>query len=382
MQLLQMRERKKEMKIAKLIVGSSEKCSDLFYQTGIFVPDDFIFFETDYEKGAIFSSLEYDRAVAHIKKGVKVYPNEFFQVGNRLIDIVISLARKECIDKFMVPADFSLLLADRLRKENILVEPIAGAFAPEREFKSEYELEQVKKAMRVTEIGMKHAYNILGESSIGNDGFLYWNQKLLTSEILRAEIDATLIKNGAVGEHTIAASFLQAAQPHNEGRGGIYANQTIVIDIFPRLQASGYYGDLTRTFVMGRAPEVAKKAFTAVVEARDSAKNYVHAGAPQEESYNIAKSILEKHGFFTGVDVQQRNYGFFHSLGHGVGLDIHEAPRLSKGLKNLLQGGEIVTIEPGLYYPDWGGVRMEDIVYVRENNCEVITQIGDEFEIA
>ena len=377
-----MRERKKEMKIAKLIVGSSEKCSDLFYKTGIFVPDDFIFFETDDEKGAIFSSLEYDRAVAHIKKGVKVYPNEYFQAGNRIIDIVIALAKKKNIDKFLVPADFSLLLADKLREVNILVQASDGEFSPEREFKSEYELTQVKQAMIVTELGMKHAYNILGESSIGNDGFLYWNNELLTSEILRAEIDATLIKNGAIGEHTIVASYLQSAQPHNEGSGAIYANQTIVIDIFPRLQTSGYYGDLTRTFVKGCAPEVAKKAFAAVVEARDIAKNYVYAGATQEASYNIAKSILEKHGFFTGVDDKQRNYGFFHSLGHGVGLDIHESPRLSKNLKNLLKGGEIVTIEPGLYYPDWGGVRMEDIVYVRENSCEVITQIGDEFEIA
>lgn len=370
------------MKIAKLIVGNSEKCSNLFYRTGIFIPDDFIYFETSDERGAIVSSLEYDRALGSIKKGVRVYQSDSFGVGSNIFDVICALAIQKNIGRFLVPESFPLLLADMLRENNIKVQAVEGVFFPEREFKSEYELLQVKAAMQITEMGMKRAYDILGESSIGNDGFVYWNNELLTSELLRAEIDSTLLRNGALGDHTIVASYLQSAQPHHVGAGGIYANQTIVIDIFPRLQSSGYYGDLTRTFVKGRASDIAKKAFNAVVEARDVSKKFIHAGAACEESYNVAKNILEKYDFFTGIDDYGRNYGFFHSLGHGVGLDIHEAPRLSRNIEKVLQGGEIVTVEPGLYYPEWGGIRMEDIVYVRKNNCEVITQIGDEFEIA
>ncbi|MBR7127257.1 MAG: M24 family metallopeptidase [Lentisphaeria bacterium] len=369
------------MKIAKLIVGSSEKCSNLFYKTGIFVPDDFIYFETDEEKGAIFSSLEFDRAVNSIKKDVKVYRNEEFKAGNYILDILLALAATKKIDKFMVPSDFPIFLADKLRESGIALEGVEGIFCPEREFKSEFELLQIKEAMRVTELGMKRAYVVLAEANIGNDGFLYWNNELLTSEILKSEIDTTLLRNGAIPDHTIAASFLQSSQPHNEGTGAIYANKVLVIDIFPRLKNSGYYGDLTRTYVKGRASDIEKRAFNAVVESREVAKEFIYSGAIKESSYNAAKNTLEKHGFFTGVDEKGRNYGFFHSLGHGVGLDIHESPRLSKNLTDVLKGGEIVTVEPGVYYPDWGGVRMEDIVYVREQNCEVITQIGDEFEI-
>lgn len=370
------------MKIARLIVGNSEKNSDLLYKVGVFVPDDFIYFEVDQLQGVIVSALEFDRVHANAKKDVRVFQNEFFGAGNNITDIILALARCEKIEEFEVPGDFPLFLADVLRENSLKVTAVKGRFFPEREFKNAWELSQVKEAMRITELGMKKAYQVLAESKIGNDGFVYWQNELLTSEILRSEIDITLLRNGAMPDHTIVASYLQAAQPHNEGQGGIYANKPIVIDIFPRLQTSGYFGDLTRTYVKGQADEIVKKAFNAVVEARDTAKSVICSNIPCEQPYLLVKNILEKHNFMTGIDNSGRNYGFFHGLGHGVGLDIHESPRLSRKIPAILRGGEIVTVEPGLYYPDWGGVRMEDIVYVREKDCEVITQIGDEFEIS
>lgn len=370
------------MKIAKLIVGSSEKCADLFYKVGIFTPDSFIYFETDDEKGAILSSLEYDRAVLFGKKELNYYQNESFKVGNCAFDIIIKLAKTKKIQEFLVPRDFPLFLADSLRANDLTITPVVTEFCPEREFKSRYELEQIKRAMQVTELGMTHGLNIIKNSSIDNSNNLIWQNQVLTSELLRFEIESTLLKNGAIPQHTIVASSLQAAQPHNVGSGNIMANEPIVIDIFPRLGDTGYFGDLTRTYVKGKAKSIVKKAFNAVVEARNESKAILRSDIKASEPYLLAKNILEKHGFKTGIDKQKRNVGFFHSLGHGVGVEIHELPRLSLNANNILKGGEIVTVEPGLYYPTWGGIRMEDIVYIRKKDALCLTKIGDEFEIA
>ena len=160
----------------------------------------------------------------------------------------------------------------------------------------------------------------------------------------------------------------------------------IVIDIFPRLQSSGYFGDMTRTYVKHEAPPIIKKAFNAVVSARDESKKFIRKGAIPSEIFAVADNILKSHGFETGRDEQGRNYGFFHTLGHGVGLEIHEEPRLGPAERRKrclvpLQGGEIVTVEPGLYYPGWGGIRMEDIVVVEDESCRTITQMDDDFEL-
>ena len=147
------------------------------------------------------------------------------------------------------------------------------------------------------------------------------------------------------------------------------------------MQSSGYFGDMTRTYVKHEAPAVVKKAFNAVVSARDEAKKFIKKGAIPSDIFKIADQVLIDNGFSTGRTQDGKNYGFFHSLGHGVGLEIHEAPRLSPSAFVPLRGGEIVTVEPGVYYPEWGGIRMEDIVVVEENSCRTITCMDDDFEL-
>jgi len=184
-----------------------------------------------------------------------------------------------------------------------------------------------------------------------------------------------------VASGTICAGGSQSACPHDAGSGVLYAGTPIVMDVFPRSMTSGYWGDLTRTMVKGRAPEVVKRAYHAVLEAREHAKTLIRPGAVPEEIHNAAAAMLEKRGFLTGRN-DVGDFGFFHGLGHGVGLEIHEAPRLSLRNRTPLKGGEIVTVEPGLYYPEWGGIRLEDMVYVEPSGaCRCLTQVEDFLEI-
>ena len=375
-------------KKAKLLVASSEKSADMLYASGLFIPDDFIYFETEREKAVILSELEYDRAKAMGHRYLNYYINSDFGDKHTVEDRIENMSKKKNISEWLVPSDFPLLLADKLRSRNINIVPVSDGevFFPEREFKSSAEVEQVELAMRAAEKAMLRAKQLISESIVDKEGQLVYEGEFLTSEILRTEIDMTLLKLGANALNTIAASGVQSAQPHNAGSGIIKAHTPIVIDIFPRMQSSGYFGDMTRTYVKHEAPPLIKKAFNAVVSARNEAKKFIRKGAVPSDIFTVADDILKLHGFETGRDEEGRNYGFFHSLGHGVGLEIHEEPRLGSGrLRSRcltpLRGGEIVTVEPGLYYPGWGGIRMEDVVYVEDNSCRTITQMDDDFEL-
>ena len=374
-------------KIARLIVGSGEESADIRYATNLSTPDNFIWFEVKESKdntsyqACVMSSLEYDRAKEHIKKGVDVLRSDDF-LGNSIKEQILSIAKKFNLTAFEVPETFPLSIADFLRKNKLKVTPVAGTFFPNRAYKEDSEVEKITISLRAAEAGLTRAREVLALSTINNDQTLSFNGELLTSELLRYEIDSTMLKLGMAATGTICAGALQGAQPHNVGSGPLYANTPIVLDVFPRSLTTGYWGDLTRTQVKGKATDIVKKAFIAVRDARDKSKELLHAGVIPEDVHNFCTQYLAEQGFPTGFD-GTNNYGFFHGLGHGLGLEIHEAPRLSKRAKEPFKGGEIVTVEPGVYYPQWGGIRMEDLVYINKdgNGIKCLTQIDDTFEI-
>ena len=179
----------------------------------------------------------------------------------------------------------------------------------------------------------------------------------------------------------MCAGGVQGSQPHNAGSGVLYAHTPIVMDIFPRSAETGYWGDLTRTVVKGRAESIVKRAYEAVFEAREHAKSIIRSGLTGAFVHNEAAKVLEKHRFYTGK-TDRADFGFFHGLGHGVGLDIHENPRLSPRADTVLAPRSVITIEPGLYYPEWGGIRLEDMVYLKEDgSCMVLTAMEDFLEV-
>lgn len=362
----------------RLLVGSGENCSDIRYATGISTPDDFIYFEYRQNRCAILSPLEIDRARASVKPGVLVAPESSY--GSKLIEIISAIAAECNCTTFTVPADFPLGIADQMRSNGLAVIPEEKSFFPEREFKTAAEVTAITEAQRAAEAGLARAIDVLKNSDISGDNLIY-NGKILTSEYLRAEIDSAILFCNMLPTGTICAGGIQGSQPHNAGSGPLKANSPIVMDIFPRSPVTGYWGDLTRTVVRGKATDIVRRAYDAVLEAREYAKSLIKKGAYGASIHCAAEGILEKHRFFTGIN-DAGQFGFFHGLGHGVGLDIHESPRLSPRSRTALQGGEVVTVEPGLYYPEWGGIRLEDLIYLDfDGNTICLTQAPDFLEI-
>jgi Xaa-Pro aminopeptidase len=350
------------MVLGKLIIASGEASSDMRYAAGFSTPDDFIWFSAGPCRGVIMSPLEYNRACRSAAPGVKVFTEREWGGPDRKA-VICAVAQKYGVPGFAVPEDFPLLWADRLRSSGLVIRPEEAPFFPEREKKSEDEVNMITSALRQAEAGCRRAFAILRETEIARDKTLLWNGVPLTSELLRFEIDSTMMKGGMQAAGTICAGGVQGSQPHNQGSGILFAGSPIVMDIFPRSASTGYWGDLTRTVVRGTPPDIVKRAYDAVLDARETAKKAIRAGVPGSEIHKIAANVLEKHNFHTGSG-EAGDYGFFHGLGHGVGLDIHESPRLSPRGTAPLEPGAVVTVEPGLYYPEWGGIRLEDMVYL------------------
>lgn len=363
----------------RLLIGSGESSPEIRYLTGISTPDDFICFETPDGVTALMSKLEISRARSCAKPGVAVLPESDF--GTSRQEIITGAAKIFNTNCFEVPPEFPLGLAEKLNASGIKLHVSESDFCPGRRSKDKQELQAVIDSQRAGEAGFARAVRVLEEATISPDGLLIWNGETLTSEILRAEIDSTILKHNALPTGTICAGAKQSSQPHNQGSGPLYAHTPIVMDIFPRSSVSGYWGDLTRTVVKGKAPEIVKRAYEAVKKAREYAKSKIALNVSCAELHLAAESILDQHRFFTGTS-NGEPFGFFHGLGHGVGLEIHESPRLSPRSKDVLTGGEIFTVEPGVYYPEWGGIRLEDLIYLApDGKVHCLTRAPDFLEI-
>ena len=365
---------------ADLIVASGEHCADMLYMTRLNLPDNFVYLGLPDQKIAIVSDLEYDRSCAVAPDYLTVRNQNEFGTPCKVAELIERLQKVYNIAEFRIPYDFPAGLAAQLHQKNIRCRVSEKSFFPQRNVKDSYEISCIEKAMQVNELAMQKAFDIIADCSIDPNNMLIYENKPFTSEKLRSVIDSTLAANDAVGSGTIAAGGTQSSMPHCRGEGVIYAHTPIVIDIFPRMNDTGYFGDLTRTVVKGKAPEIVKKAFEAVKTVRDECKAMLHAGMAGNVPYDHALERLTALGFPTGSS-EKGFYGFFHGLGHGVGLEIHEEPRLSRKVTHLLQAGEVVTVEPGVYYPEWGGIRLEDLVVIQENDCRCLTKIDTFLEI-
>jgi Xaa-Pro aminopeptidase len=204
-----------------------------------------------------------------------------------------------------------------------------------------------------------------------NSGVLHLDGEPLTSERVRSLIARTLMERACTARHTIVACGDQACDPHNHGSGPLRADLPVVIDIFPRSDETGYYSDMTRTVVRGEASGDLVDIYDAVLEAQLQALDRIRAGVDGRDVHQGVSSLFESRGFLTGLQ-DGRMQGFFHGTGHGVGLDIHEPPRVGKA-SDILEPGHVVSVEPGLYYTGRGAVRIEDLVVVTEAGCDNLT---------
>jgi Xaa-Pro aminopeptidase len=283
--------------------------------------------------------------------------------------------RKRGIKSALVPPSFPLGYARALATDIDLATP-EGLYWPEREAKTDEELKLIGRALRITEAGLKRALEVLNASKPKGKK-LIWSAKPLTSESLRAEIDSAMLRAGGTPTNTIVAGGDQACDPHERGFGPLYANSLIILDIFPRDAKTGYWGDMTRTVVRGKASDAQRKLWETVKEGQELALREIKHGVDGMKIHKAIQALFKERGYPTEVR-KGVNVGFFHGTGHGLGLEIHEYPRLQKV---VLKDRQVLTVEPGLYYPGFGGVRHEDVVVVTRTGCKILSRFPKQLEV-
>jgi Xaa-Pro aminopeptidase len=279
----------------------------------------------------------------------------------------------------LVPDNFRLGLADAMRKLGIKVKSRPEPFFEERLYKSGEEIQMISQTLRHTEAAIHKAEDLLRKSKIIGRR-IYFKDRLVTSESLKKVINVSLMEKNCVGSHTIVASGDQGCDPHQEGTGPIWANQSLIVDVFPKSGQTFYYADITRTFVKGKASPALKAQYEAVKAAQEKGIRMLAPGVNGKDVHRTIQRVLEYLGFKT----ERRNgtmVGFFHGTGHGLGLDVHEPPRVNPA-GHILKKGEVVTVEPGLYYPGTGAVRIEDLLVVTGTGRKNLTIYPKKLEIA
>jgi Xaa-Pro aminopeptidase len=253
-------------------------------------------------------------------------------------------------------------------------------FFPQREIKSAEEIKKISAAIMMAEVGVAEGIHALKNAKIGRKRKLLYRQAPLTSEKLRAIINTAILQAGGQVSHTIVAGGAQGCDPHERGHGPLRAREPIIIDAFPRSQRTGYFGDITRTVVKGRPSEALRKLYYTVERGQELAFENMRNAVDGREVHERVLEFFKKEGYKTGKR-DGRMQGFFHGTGHGLGLEIHEAPRVGLTSTDVLKKGHVVTVEPGLYYPSIGGVRLEDVALITENGARNLTKFEKVLEI-
>lgn len=372
----------KKLTGARLVVGSDLDCRDLRYASGFRSVDPVVYLQSGERRMLAVPGMEVGRAQREAV-GVEVYSPEALGLRGlsrrRLSEWALGLMRKAEVKTVLVSAMLPYGVGRRIEKAGFRARVSAGPLFPEREIKSRDELKCIRQSQEAAVIAMRAATATIARSQIRSDGTLVVRGRPLTAEDIKRVIAGVLLQHDCVGQDTIVAAGLHAADPHDTGCGVLRAGEGIVLDIFPQHQKHGYWGDLTRTVVWGPAPARLRRMYNAVRAAQQAALNIIRPGVRTAQVHRAAAELLERRGFKTGSD-EGRGYGFIHGTGHGVGLAIHESPSLGVG-EGRLKEGHVVTVEPGLYYPDFGGVRIEDTVVVTREGWRYLVPCEKRLEL-
>jgi len=353
-----------------LLYSDTVKSADALYFGGVDVPDPFIAFSVRGRKFAVVSALEFGR-VKRASDFAAVLPLESWLEKTRRswprhrpgpARVIALLSRELKAGPFTVPDDFPAGLYKELRDLGLRIRISQGALFPEREIKSPSEAAAIREGNRCSAAGIAAAEGILRGCRV-RAGRLIHKGSVLTSERLKAAIETACIEAGSISDSTIAAGGDQACDPHNRGSGPLRANELIIVDVFPRVTATGFHGDMTRTFLRGRASDAQKAIVAAVRAAQLAALATIRAGVNGTEVHRRVSETFVARGFETRR-TPRGSVGFFHGTGHGLGLEVHEPPRMNATNDYALKKGSVVTVEPGLYYPGIGACRFEDVVQV------------------
>ena len=362
--------------------------SNQYYLSGYHAPDNFVTLYADGSVSLLVSGLEYTRAKTD-SGGDEVRKRSEFGNKNTTEDVDPRKARKIATADFLtesgvesvsVPVSFPVGTADLLREHGIEVVPDFEYVLEEvRAVKSDREIAHIRETQRANEDAMTVAKELLERATV-EDGVLHLDGEVLTSEKVRERIEITLLERTCGMDECIVASGAAAARGHDAGSGPLEANVPIIIDIFPRHKQTRYFGDMTRTFVKGEPSERVMEWYELAFEAYEAALDTIQASVTGEAVDDAVCEVFEAEGYSTLRTDEATEDGFFHSTGHGVGLDVHEAPYLAQ-TGGELEAGHVVTVEPGLYEQGTGGVRIEDLVVVTEDGYENLTEYPTDLRV-
>lgn len=288
-------------------------------------------------------------------------------------EIVARALQRLGVREVSVPPTFQLMLADFLRDREVAVTVDADAWAQRRRRKTPWELEGVERAQRAADTAMLTAARVLREAEPTREGLLRFEGEILTAELVRVAMEAELLSQGAESQDILVQSGDACLRGHDLGSGPILPDTSCIIDCFPRDRRTGVYSDMTRTFVPGEPSAELQKLHDDCCAALEIAFGSIKPGST--DAFEKVASYFESRGHPTQLShagPEGLRRGFSHSLGHGVGLEVHERPRLSRR-PDALQTGDVVAVEPGLYFEGVGGVRLEDTVLVTDDGVEHLT---------
>ncbi len=297
-----------------------------------------------------------------------------------LAAVISALLGEYNLRKINVPPSFPIGLARELRHHDIKVRPRSEGVFPERGIKRAEEIKKISASLMMAEVGLAEGIQALKHSKIGKDGNLIYHGVPLTADKLRGIIDTAILQSGGWSNQTSVACGRQASNPRERGHGVLKAHQPIVLHVAPRSQKTGYYGDITRTVVKGRASEGVRRAYNTVLRAQEIAFGQMVANTSAREIHKTVGNFFEKEGYKTSSR-RGMTEGFFNDTGHGLGMEVSEAPLLHLKSKDVLQAGHVVALEPGLYYHETGGARLEDIASVTSNGPRNLTKFDKTLEI-
>jgi Xaa-Pro aminopeptidase len=379
---------KSKSSVIRILYAASEQSADIFYLSRVFVPDPFLCFIVGNRSTAVVNRLEYSRVRAQSNcDEVLLLETVQDQVAKALriersavgpAEMMRYFAKVNKAREIEVPQDFPSVYYAKLLDAGMKVRVGAEPFFPSRELKNDDEAKALIQGNAASTAGIRTAERVLRASKIVGKRLKY-EGRTLTSEWLRTMIDQACLSKGAVAHNTIVAGGKQGCDPHEGGHGSLKPNELIIVDVFPRVQKTGYHGDMTRTFLKGRASDAQRALVSAVRDAQLAALAKVKAGVSGGSVHGAAVQVFEDRGFVTerrGEDF----VGFIHGTGHGLGLEVHEAPRVSPGAPRLRKG-QVITIEPGLYYPEIGGCRLEDVVRVTKAGSEMLSSMHYRWEL-
>jgi Xaa-Pro aminopeptidase len=365
---------------ARLIIDSTRRSPDLLYLTGFRAPDPVIWLQVGRESFLVLSDLELDRGRSTARVTRCLALTQLARRARARLTCPPSPAHVAALAledrgarRVEIPATFPALYVPHLEQMGLVPVIVPGPFVPRRRRKTRREVEAMRRCQRAGEQGMVIAAGMIARARRRGRRLVLDGQPL-TSERLKSEVSVALLSRGYQAAGLIIAGRPeQSCLPHHSGSGALLADHAIIMDFFPRSLETGYHGDETRTVVRGRPSPRLSAMARAVREAERRAARMLRPGVRGAEIHARTVEFLAAEGFRTERR-GSRPRGFFHGLGHGLGLEIHEAPSLS-GPDTVLAVGDVVTVEPGLYYPRTGGVRHENLYHIGRKGTEPLSSL-------